>query len=207
MEQPIELLYEDDSVLCCVKPAGVLSQSAANGEPGLPELLEQQTGAAVFPVHRLDRQVGGVMIFAKTKEAAAALNRQIADRTLEKRYAALAHGNMEPAQGVWEDLLFKDARSNKVFVVNRPRKGVREARLSYTVEALEGDFSRVAVLLDTGRTHQIRVQFASRQHPLAGDRRYGAKDGSKALCLWSRSVTFTHPVTAKRMTVSAKEPF
>ncbi|MBQ4364894.1 MAG: RluA family pseudouridine synthase [Clostridia bacterium] len=207
MEQPIEILYEDDSVLCCVKPAGLLSQSAPGGAPDLVQLLQRQTGGEIYPVHRLDRAVGGVMLFAKTDAAAAALNRQIAERTLEKRYVARIHGVMEPPQGVLEDLLFKDTRTNKVFVVTRPRKGVRAARLFYETEQSDGETSRVAVLLDTGRTHQIRVQFASRKHPLLGDRRYGARDGEAGLCLWSRSVTFRRPDTGEKMTVSAGEPF
>ncbi len=207
MKPQIEVLYEDSSVLCCVKPTGVLSQSAPGEETDLVQLLQKQTGGAIFPVHRLDRAVGGVMVFAKTKEAAAALNRQIASRTLEKRYVALIHGTMEPPQGELEDLLFRDARTNKVFVVNRPRKGVRDARRSYETEESDGAVSRVAILLDTGRTHQIRVQFASRRHPLLGDRRYGARDGEASLCLWSRSVTFCHPDTGRTMTVSAQEPF
>lgn len=207
MKPQIEILYEDSSVLCCVKPAGVLSQSAPGEETDLVQLLQKQTGGAIFPVHRLDRAVGGVMVFAKTKEAAAALNRQIASRTLEKRYVALIHGTMEPPRGVLEDLLFRDARTNKVFAVNRPRKGVRDARLSYETEESDGAVSRVAILLDTGRTHQIRVQFASRRHPLLGDRRYGARDGETQLCLWSRSVTFCHPDTGRTMTASAQEPF
>ena len=207
MERSIEILYEDDSVLCCVKPVGVLSQGAPGGEADLVSLLQSQTGGAVYPIHRLDRRVGGVMVFAKTGQAAAALNRQVADGTFQKRYAALIHGVMEPQQGVLTDLLFKDARTNKVFVVSRPRKGVREARLSYRVEQSDDAVSRVAVLLDTGRTHQIRVQFASRRHPLVGDRRYGAHDDSKTLCLWSRSVTFFHPVSGEPLTFSQREPF
>ncbi len=207
MEPEIELLFEDAALLCCVKPAGVLSQSAPGKEADLVQLLRRQTAGDIYPIHRLDRDAGGVMVFAKTAQAAAALNRQIADRTLKKRYVALIHGVMETPQGELEDLLFRDARTNKVFVVNRPRKGVRDARLSYETEQSDGETSRVAILLDTGRTHQIRVQFASRRHPLVGDRRYGAKDGETQLCLWSRSVTFCHPDTGRTMTVSAQEPF
>lgn len=207
MEQTIELLYCDDSVMCCVKPAGLLSQSVPGGEADLVLLLQKQTDGDIFPVHRLDRAVGGVMVFARTKQAAAALNRQIADRTLEKRYVALIRGEMDPPQGVLEDLLFRDARTNKVFVVDRPRKGVRDARLSYETTESDGETSRVEILLDTGRTHQIRVQFASRRHPLLGDRRYGAGSDERGLCLWSRSVTFRHPDTGEALTVAAKEPF
>ena len=207
MEPNIRILYEDAQVLCCVKPAGILSQAAPGGEATLLTKLEAQTGSPVYPVHRLDRQTGGVMVFAKTKEAAASLSKQAADRTLEKRYCALVHGKVEPAEGELEDWLFKDARTNKVFVVRRERKGVRKAKLYYTVESFDGFVSRVGVLLDTGRTHQIRVQFASRRHPVVGDRRYGAKDDSDRLCLWSRSVAFCHPVTGERMQFEEKEPF
>lgn len=207
MEPNIRILYEDSDVLCCIKPAGILSQTAPGGEATLLTLLEAQTGAAVYPVHRLDRQTGGVMVFAKTKEAAAFLSAQAASRTLEKRYCALVHGKVEPAEGELEDWLFKDARTNKVFVVSRERKGVRKAKLHYVVENFDGVVSRVGVLLDTGRTHQIRVQFASRRHPVVGDRRYGAKDDSDRLCLWSRSVAFCHPVTGERMQFAEKEPF
>lgn len=207
MEPNIPILYEDAQVLCCVKPAGILSQSAPGGEATLLTLLEAQTGSPVYPVHRLDRQTGGVMVFAKTKAAAAALSAQAADRTLEKRYCALVHGEMAPAEGEMEDWLFKDARTNKVFVVKRERKGVRKAKLHYAVEDFDGVVSRVAVLLNTGRTHQIRVQFASRRHPVVGDRRYGAKDDSAGLCLWSRSVAFRHPASGERMQFAAKEPF
>lgn len=207
MEQTIDILLEDRSVVCCVKPAGVLSQSAPGGEPDLVRLLQAQTGSDIFLLHRLDRAVGGAMVFAKTKQAAAALNRQIAGRTFEKCYAALIHGVMEPPQGTLEDLLFRDARTNKVFVASRPRKGVRSAKLYYETEQSDGATSRVAVFPETGRTHQIRVQFASRRHPLLGDRRYGAKDDAKQLCLWSRSVAFRHPDTGEPVTVFAKEPF
>lgn len=207
MEPSIRILYEDGDVLCCIKPEGILSQAAPGGEATLLTKLEAQTGETVYPVHRLDRQTGGVMVFAKTKEAAASLSAQAADRTLEKPYCALVHGNVEPAEGKLEDWLFKDARTNKVFVVKRERKGVRKAKLHYAVEDFDGGISRVAVLLDTGRTHQIRVQFASRRHPLVGDRRYGAKDDSTRLCLWSRSVAFRHPVTGERMQFEEKEPF
>ena len=207
MEQTIRVLFEDADVVCCVKPFGILSQAAANGEPTLLSLLEAQTSGTIYPVHRLDRQTGGVMVFAKTKAAAAALSAQAADRTLEKRYCALVHGKPEPESGEMEDLLFKDARTNKVFVVNRERKGVRKAKLHYAVEDFDGGISRVAVLLDTGRTHQIRVQFASRKLPLVGDRRYGAKDDSSLLCLWSRSVAFCHPVNGEWLQFEEKEPF
>ena len=207
MEQTIRVLFEDADVLCCLKPEGILSQSAPGGEATLLTLLEAQTGGTVYPVHRLDRQTGGVMVFAKTKQAAASLSAQAANRTLEKRYCALVHGKVEPEEGELEDWLFKDARTNKVFVVKRERKGVRKAKLHYAVEDFNGSISRVAVLLDTGRTHQIRVQFASRRHPLVGDRRYGAKDDSDRLCLWSRSVAFTHPATGERMQFAEKEPF
>ena len=132
------ILFEDAQLLVCVKPAGILSQAAQNGGESMITLLEAHTGGAVFPVHRLDRAVGGVMVYAKTKEAAAALSKQVADRAMQKAYRALVHGVIEPPAGVMEDLLFKDSRTNKVFVVKRERKGVKPARLSYeTLEVRE----------------------------------------------------------------------
>ena len=180
------VLYEDAAILVCVKPEGILSQAAQGGEESMVSLLEAQTGGAIYPVHRLDRAVGGVMVYARTKAAAAALSKQVADRKMEKTYCALIHGAMDPPAGTMEDWLFKDSRTNKVFVVKRERKGVRRAKLRYETLACRGDRTLVSVFLDTGRTHQIRVQFASRQHPLVGDARYGAKDGEKRLHLWAQ---------------------
>lgn len=180
----MEILYADREIAVVVKPVGL------DSEHELPSALEEQLGGTTLTVHRLDRGVGGVMVYARTKAAAAALSKAITDGTMVKEYVAEVHGT-PPAEGELEDLLFKDSRKNKVFVVKRERRGVKKAKLSYrTVRA--GDRSTVAVRLFTGRSHQIRVQFASRGYPLVGDRKYGAKDSETGLRLFSCRLTFPY---------------
>ncbi len=203
----MNILFEDHAIIVCVKPAGVSSQAAQPGEETMISLLQQHTGGTVYPVHRLDKAVGGVMVYAKTKAAAASLSKQVAERTMKKEYRALVHGVMDPQDGTMEDLLFKDSRTNKVFVVKKERKGVKRARLFYETLEVRGDCTLVKVVLDTGRTHQIRVQFASRRHPLVGDARYGARDGEKQLHLWSYRLTFCHPETGETLSLDASCPY
>ncbi len=180
----IQLLYTDRELLVCLKPVGL------DAEHELPEALRTQCGGEVYTLHRLDRNVGGVMVYARTKGAAAALSREIAEGKMVKEYVALVHGT-PPMRGVWEDLLFKDSRMNKVFVVDRKRSVVKEAKLAFET-ARQGERSLVLVRLYTGRSHQIRVQFASRGYPLVGDKKYGAKDECHAPMLFSRRITFTY---------------
>ena len=199
----IEIFYCDRDLLICRKPVGVLSQS--DGKEDMVALLSAQLAAEgeksdIFPVHRLDRGVGGVMVFARSAAMAGKLTALVAERSFEKEYLALAPDVLETAEGVMEDLLYRDREKNKSFVVKRERKGVRLASLSYqvlrTVTVDEGTFSLVLVRLHTGRTHQIRVQFASRGMPLAGDSRYGGFRGCR-LGLWSHSLAFPHPITGQ----------
>ncbi len=198
----IPILYQDRHMVVCVKPVGVISQEA--GEDSLPQLLKAQLGLKELSVvHRLDREVGGVMVFAASQKAAAALSRGVQERTLEKRYFAVLEGSA-PLEGMLEDLLFHDRQKNKTYVVDRPRKGVKDARLEFRRRQECGGQSLVEVLLHTGRTHQIRVQFASRKLPLTGDRRYGGKGDH--LGLWSWKLTVKHPVTGEEMTFSQLPP-
>lgn len=199
----MEILYADAHIAVAVKPAGVLSQDA--GEHSMPGLLREQLGAEqVFLVHRLDRDVGGVMVYALSQKAAAGLSRAVQERTMEKRYLAVLRGIPEEEQATLEDLLFHDQRRNKTYVVDRPRKGVKDAKLEYTLLEKTEERSLVDILLHTGRTHQIRVQFASRQLPLVGDGKYGGKGGT--LGLWCRSLTFPHPITGKVLSFSQNPP-
>lgn len=192
----LKILYSDPQIVVCVKPAGVLSQDA--GENSMPVLLRRQLGVErVDVVHRLDREVGGVMVFALTQKAAAALNRAVQDHRLEKIYYAVLRGVPTVSSGTLEDLLFHDKNRNKTYVVDRQRKGVKDAKLEYEVLEVREGRSLVKVRLHTGRTHQIRVQFASRKLPLAGDGKYGGKEPGTPLRLWSRSLAFPHPVTGK----------
>lgn len=201
----MELLYADRHIAVCVKQAGMLSQDS--GENSVPFALRQQLDAEeVHVVHRLDREVGGVMVYALTKKAAAGLSKAVQAHQLKKIYHAVLRGIPKEPGGVLEDLLFHDKMKNKTYVVNRVRKGVKDARLEYTVLRTAGERALVRIRLHTGRTHQIRVQFASRQLPLVGDGKYGGKEAGSALGLWSTELSFPHPITGKTMTFTAKPP-
>ena len=180
----MEILFSDRDIVLCVKPVGL------DSEIQMPAALKETLGGEIYPVHRLDKNVGGVMIFARTQAAAASLSKAIQEGKLIKEYVALVHGN-PPENGDWEDLLWKDSRKNKVFVVKRMRGGVKKARLEFT-RLTSGEESLVRIRLHTGRSHQIRVQFASRGYPLVGDHKYGARDNVPAPMLFSCKLTFPH---------------
>ena len=182
------ILYEDAQILVCVKPRGILSAPDASGKPSMAELLAPRT---VYPVHRLDREAGGLMVFAKTVQSAAALSAEIQAGHFQKEYLAFCEGR-PPQEGIWEDLLYHDRGKNKTYIVKRRRAGVKDARLSFRLlYSFEDRCSLSAIRLFTGRTHQIRVQFASRGFPLCGDRKYGAKSRGK-LALFSWKLTFPY---------------
>lgn len=178
----MEILYSDREIAVCVKEVGM------DSEKDVPEALKAALGGEIFPVHRLDQNVGGVMVYARTKQAAAALSRAIQEGMLVKEYRAMVHGTPEET-GDWEDLLWKDSAKNKVFVVKRMRGGVKKARLEYR-RLTEGTQSLVHIRLHTGRSHQIRVQFASRGFPLVGDHKYGSRDEAAAPMLFSCRISF-----------------
>ena len=178
----MEILYSDKNIAICVKPVGL------DSEADMPAALEETLGGEIFPLHRLDKNVGGVMIFARTKAAAAQFSRLIQEGKLVKEYVALVHGT-PPESGDWQDLLWKDSQKNKVFVVKRERKGVKSARLEFT-RLRESDPSLVRIRLHTGRSHQIRVQFSSRGFPLVGDHKYGSRAKETAPQLYSCALTF-----------------
>ena len=190
----MEILYSDRDIVVCVKPVGLDSESEVPGE------LKKALGGEVFTLHRLDKNVGGVMVYARTKAAAAALSRAIQEGAMVKEYVALVHGT-PPENGDWEDLLWKDSKQNKVFVVKRMRGGVKKARLEF-VRLTAGEESLVRIRLHTGRSHQIRVQFASRGYPLVGDHKYGARDSSPAPMLFSCNLAF--PYRGKTLQFEAK---
>ncbi len=174
------ILYSDNDIIVCVKPVGL------DSEKEVPEAL----GGDIYPIHRLDKNVGGVMVYARTRQAAAALSKAVQEGTMVKEYVALVHGT-PPENGDWTDLLWKDSTKNKVFVVKRERKGVKKARLEFQ-RLTEGPQSLVHIRLHTGRSHQIRVQFASRGFPLVGDHKYGSRDEATAPMLFSRRITFPY---------------
>lgn len=180
----MEILYSDRNIAVCVKPVGL------DSEQEVPQALRETLGGEIFPLHRLDKNVGGIMVFARTKAAAAQFSRMIQEGKLIKEYVAMVHGT-PPQTGDWQDLLWKDSQKNKVFVVKRERKGVKAARLEYT-RLTENDPALVRIRLHTGRSHQIRVQFSSRGFPLVGDHKYGSRDEATAPMLFSCRITFPY---------------
>ena len=193
----MEILYSDKNIAVCVKPVGL------DSEQEVPHALKETLGGEIFPLHRLDKNVGGVMVFARTKAAAAQFSKMIQDGKLVKEYVAQVHGT-PPETGDWQDLLWKDSQKNKVFVVKRERKGVKAARLEYT-RLTDADPSLVRVRLHTGRSHQIRVQFASRKFPLVGDHKYGSRDEATAPMLFSCRISF--PYQGKEMSFEQLPPW
>ena len=219
----MNILYEDASIVVLDKPAGLTSEG---GVPAALRQLWNAPDAFVGVVHRLDTGVSGLMVFAKTQKAAAELSRQITQsqnayavrdgraegRAEEpqfiKQYRAVIAGRPDealPAEGTLRDWLFKDSRKGRVFPVSRPRKGVREAVLEYCILKTAGEMSLAGITLHTGRTHQIRVQFAARKHPLSGDGKYGSRVKGD-IALQSCGLQFRHPDTGRPLQFSLPLP-
>ena len=196
----LNILFEDDNITVCEKPRGILSEDAMDGEKGIIGLLGDRAGKPLHLLHRLDRNVSGVMVFANNKKSAGILSKDIAEGRFFKEYLAVVDGIPEKESGVYKDLLFKDSKKNRSYVVNRVRKGVKQASLEYRVLGKNNEKALVRVLLHTGRTHQIRVQFASRKTPLSGDIKYGSRDRTTGnIALHSCCISFYHPVTKEKL--------
>ena len=178
----MQIIHHDKDLVIIVKPVGL------DAEHDIPSKIKEVLGGEVFTLHRLDLNVGGVMVYARNKQTATTLSRTIENHEMIKEYVAMVHGTPDES-GILEDLLFKDSHKNKVFVVKRERKGVKKAKLEYQ-RLTSGETSLVHIRLHTGRSHQIRVQFASRNFPLVGDHKYGSKDNVKLPMLYSCKITF-----------------
>ena len=202
----MDILYQDTDILVCVKPPRVLSTD----EPGgLPDLVRQALGdpkADVRTVHRLDRVVSGLMVLARNPAAASELSRQIREGAFQKEYLAVVHGGPSAPEGTFRDLLGRDKARRMTFVAKEPGKGIQEAVLDYKVLAAEADRAKVLVRLHTGRTHQIRVQFASRGMPLYGERKYSERNDPCEIALWSYRLGFAHPSTGEPMEFTKEPP-
>lgn len=207
------IIHKEKHFAICQKPTGVSSQKSSDGKKTMLELIGEELGIspeAVHPVHRLDNPVGGTMVYAVTKEGARELGKLVSENKMQKRYLAVLCGEPEDKEGILKDLLFKDSSKNKTYVVKRLRKGVKEASLEYKVLSAGNyngkAYSLCEILLHTGRTHQIRVQFASRKLPLTGDRRYGSGKDDLPLGLWCYSLEFDNPFNQNNHLIFKTEP-
>jgi len=188
----MQIQYMDESIIVCVKPPKIISTD----EPGgLPELVRQELGdekADVRTVHRLDRVVSGLMVLARSQNAASELSRQIREGEFDKEYLAVVHGKTEKT-GFFDDLMYRSKQERKSYVTDTPAKGVQRAQLSFDTLAYSNNTSLVRVHLITGRTHQIRCQFSHHGFPLVGDRKYSLLEDDCDIALWSESLSFIHP--------------
>jgi len=201
----MELIYLDSDIVVCVKPSRVLSTD----EPGgLPNLVRQTLGdekADIRTVHRLDRVVSGLMVLARNAKSASELSRQIRDGEFKKAYMAVVHG-IPASSGTLRDLLGRDKARKMTYVADQPAKGVQEAVLHYQTVGQTEDFAKLCIELETGRTHQIRVQFSSRGYPLVGERKYAVQEDPCEIALWSFRLGFQHPATGEYLTFTKEPP-
>lgn len=202
----MELIYKDKDIVVCIKPQRVLSTDEPGGVPNLVREALGEHNADVRTVHRLDRVVGGLMVLARNAAAASELSRQVRNNEFQKEYLAVVHGRPEYDTGKFYDLLFRDKARKMTMVANEPGKGVQPASLSYRVLASRDDMSMVRIQLETGRTHQIRVQFASRDLPLVGERKYSTREDNCEIALWSCKIGFCHPVSGEKMEFELEPP-
>ena len=202
----MEIAYLDRDIVVCIKPVRVLSTD----EPGgLPDLIREELGdpkADIRTVHRLDRVVSGLMVLARNAKAASELSRQVREDEFDKEYLAVVHGVPAEKNGTLRDLLIRDKARKMTLVTDTPGKGVQEAILHYQTLGTRNGMSRVRIQLVTGRTHQIRTQFASRGLPLVGERKYAVLEDRCEIALWSHRIAFTHPVSGERMEFTKEPP-
>lgn len=203
----MELIYQDNRICVCLKPAGVVSVDEPGGVPDLVRSSLGDPKACVRTVHRLDQVVGGVMVLARSRLADQILSKQVQERTFHKEYLAVVEGIPSKPTGTFQDLLLRDKAQRKTLVVQEQSKDAKEAILNYQVLQTVGDKSLVKVELITGRTHQIRAQFSGHGMPLVGDKKYGAQPcDMDGIALWSHKISFIHPQTCEAMTFSALPP-
>ena len=213
----MNILYEDNQIIIVEKEPNIPSQADKTGDMDMLTMVKEyikekynKPGEAYIGlVHRLDRPVGGVMVFARTSKSASRLSEQVRNKTLQKTYIAVVDGKIEQSEGILEDYLYKDERNNMSKVVNKNKKNSKLAKLKY--ELLDYDekrnLSTVKIKLDTGRHHQIRVQFANFGHSLYGDQKYGIRGKGKQIRLWAYELSFEHPIKKEMMTFKSIPPF
>lgn len=210
----IDVIYEDNHLLVVKKPINILSQGDNTNDLDMVNLLKKYLkekynkpgNVFVGLIHRLDRPVGGIMVFAKTSKCASRLSEQVRNKTIKKTYKAVIHKTMDKKEGTLKDYLYKNKKTNMVSVVTKNHKEAKDAVLDYKTLASNDEFSLVEIDLHTGRPHQIRVQFSSRNHPLYGDQRYGNSKVGEQIALWSYKLEFNHPTTKERLVFTCDTP-
>ena len=213
----MKVIYEDNQIIVVEKEPNIPSQSDKTGDVDMLSLVKKyikekynKPGEVYIGlVHRLDRPVGGVMVFARTSKAASRLSDQVRTKLMKKTYIATVDGKIEQTKGTLEDYLYKDERNNISKVVSKDKKNAKLAKLDYEVLNYDEkrDLSVVKIHLHTGRHHQIRVQFANFGHSLYGDQKYGVRGKGKQIRLWAYELEFEHPTKKEMMTFKSKPPF
>lgn len=210
----VKVIYEDNHLLVVEKPINILSQADNTNDIDMVSILKKYLkekynkpgNVFVGLIHRLDRPVGGVMVFAKTSKCASRLSEQVRNKTMKKTYKAVIHKVMDKKEDTLKDYLYKDKKTNTVSVVSKNHKEAKEAILSYKTINKNKEFSVVEIDLKTGRPHQIRVQFSSRNHPLYGDQRYGKSKIGEQIALWSSKLEIIHPTTKEKLVFISEVP-
>ena len=202
----MNILYCDNEIIVCEKPRRILSTDEPGGMPSLVRDALGDSRADVRTVHRLDQVVGGVMVLARSADAASELSRQIRENVFAKEYLAVVHGMIPEMSGNFRDLLYRDKAQRKTYIVQEPGKGVQEALLRYETLFCTENMTCVRIFLETGRTHQIRAQFSGRGYPLIGDRKYSLLQDDCEIALWSSRLSFLHPISGKQMSFSLRPP-
>jgi len=213
----LKVIYEDNQIIVVEKEPNIPSQADKTGDMDMlsevkryiKEKYNKPGEVYIGLVHRLDRPVGGVMVFARTSKSASRLSEQVRNKTLKKTYIAVVDGKISETKGVLEDYLYKDERNNISKVVTKDKKNAKLAKLEYEVLDYDEkrDLSTVKIKLHTGRHHQIRVQFANFGHSLYGDQKYGTRGKGKQIRLWAYELEFEHPVKKEMMTFKSIPPF
>ena len=213
----LKVIYEDNQIIVVEKEPNIPSQADKTGDIDMLTMVKQyikekynKPGEAYIGlVHRLDRPVGGVMVFARTSKSASRLSEQVRNKTLKKTYIAVVDGKLSESQGILEDYLYKDERNNISKVVAKDKKNAKLAKLEYEILDYDEkrDLSTVKIKLYTGRHHQIRVQFANSGHSLYGDQKYGVRGKGKQIRLWAYELEFEHPVKKEMMSFKSVPPF
>ena len=213
MEEKLKVIYEDNHIIVVEKPVNIPSQGDKTGDLDMLEIIKRYLkekynkpgNVYLGLVHRLDRPVGGVMVFAKTSKAAARLSEQVRNKDLKKKYLAIVNGKFSENKGTLEDYLLKNEKTNTSKVVEEGTKNAKLASLDYEVLKYDEELnlSVLKINLHTGRHHQIRVQLSSRGHSIYGDQKYGGRGHGKQICLWAYELTILHPISKEKLTFTS----